>query len=280
MAICILRSLARSSLATTERIALFAPTTTTLQSKWKANLISTSSDLRCSNKGNQLKSSNIFDQARAFSERSNVKKKNSRKYVSDSDSDSDAEVFDRKKKAAYSSEFWRQKMRTMHGIFDVNNDGVISFEDFIVLAENFGKLGHLSTDEMNEFREVMRSTWESNWGEITPYNLVTVEQYLNDMHHVMTDKDLRKKVHRFLPYLFQAVDKDSSGEISIEEFKLFFQCLGLTDRDAEISFNAIDKNHDGMLSIKEFVKLGRDFFLTEDPKRVSKNFWGPLVSTH
>lgn len=96
------------------------------------------------------------------------------------------------------------------------------------------------------------------------------------MHHVMTDKSLKKKVHRFLPYLFQAVDKDSSGEISIEEYKLFFKCLGLTEQDAAISFNAIDKNRDGMLSIKEFVKLGRDFFLTENPKRVSKNFWGPL----
>lgn len=121
-------------------------------------------------------------------------------------------------------------------------------------------------------------TWETNFGEVDPYNLVSVEQYLAEMYHVMTRKDLRKKVHKFLPYLFQAVDKDHSGEISISEFKLFFNCLGLTDRDAEVSFGAIDKNGDGMLSIKEFVKLGRDFFLTENPKRVSRNFWGPLVS--
>lgn len=109
---------------------------------------------------------------------------------------------------------------------------------------------------------------------------MTVEQYLTDMHHVMTDKDLRKKVHKFLPFLFQAVDKDSSGEISIDEFKLFFQCLGLTDHDAVVSFRAIDENGDGKLSIKEFVKLGRDFFFTENPKRVSRNFWGPLVKLH
>lgn len=29
-------------------------------------------------------------------------------------------------------------MRTMHGIFDVNNDGVISFDDFNILADKFG----------------------------------------------------------------------------------------------------------------------------------------------
>lgn len=40
------------------------------------------------------------------------------------------------------------------------------------------------------------------------------------MTHVMTDKDLKKKVHKFLPFLFQAVDKDNSGEISIDEYKV------------------------------------------------------------
>jgi hypothetical protein len=44
----------------------------------------------------------------------------------------------------------------MHGIFDVNNDGVISFDDFIILADKFGDLGHLDAKEMEEFREVMK----------------------------------------------------------------------------------------------------------------------------
>lgn len=96
----------------------------------------------------------------------------------------------------------------------------------------------------------------------------------------MTDKSLKKNVHNFLPYLFQAVDMDSNGNISIAEFKLVFKCLGLTDGDAERSFLAIDTDGDGVLSIKEFVKLGREFFLTENPKRGSKNFWGPLASPH
>lgn len=75
----------------------------------------------------------------------------------------------------------------------------------------------------------------------------------------------------------QAVDKDNSESISITEFKLFFKCLGLTEENAAVSFAVIDKNGDGQLSIKEFVKLGRDYFFTEDEKRISKWFWGPLV---
>lgn len=53
-------------------------------------------------------------------------------------------------------------MRTMHGIFDVNNDGVISFDDFVILADKFGDLGHLSEQEMEEFRGVMKVRFKFN----------------------------------------------------------------------------------------------------------------------
>lgn len=54
-------------------------------------------------------------------------------------------------------------MRTMHRIFDVNNDGVISYEDFLMLEDKFEKLGLLSTKKMDEFRAVMKvSTHKSS----------------------------------------------------------------------------------------------------------------------
>lgn len=49
-------------------------------------------------------------------------------------------------------------------------------------------------------------------------------------------------------------------------------------QDAVHSFTAIDINKDGYLSLEEFVKLGREFFLTEDEHSPSKAFWGPLVN--
>lgn len=199
--------------------------------------------------------------------------KTEQKYEDFSSSDSDLEVLGHRGE----SQFWRRKMRTFHGILDVNKDGVISYDDFQLLADRFVNLGHLSEKHTKEFRKVIKNIWEAQWGEITPYNLVTVEQYLDDMHHVLNDKSRIKKAHAFLPYLFKAVDKDSSGEISVEEFKLFFNSLGLKETDASVAFLSIDGNCDGRISIKEFVNHGRDFFLTEDEERISKYFWGPLV---
>ncbi|XP_026488949.2 sarcoplasmic calcium-binding protein [Vanessa tameamea] len=211
---------------------------------------------------------------RNYSKHHGRPEENRRKKESDSESDSDCDTeckgFDR-------SEFWRRKMRTVHNILDVDKDGLISFNDFLLFSERFKSLGHLDEQQAKEFTAIIKLTWEEQWGAIDPYNFVTVEQYLEDMHHVLNDKTLKKKAHRWLPYLFKAVDKDKSGFISVKEFKLFFRCLGLDNEHAAVAFAVIDVNGDGKLSLKEFVKLGKDFFTTEDESRVSKMFWGPLI---
>lgn len=94
-------------------------------------------------------------------------------------------------------------MRTFHSILDVNNDGIISYDDFQLVARNFASLGHLKPDAQNEFNEVMKQVWETLFGEITPYNLVNAEQYLTEMHNILNDKKQREKVHSFLPFLFK-----------------------------------------------------------------------------
>lgn len=94
-------------------------------------------------------------------------------------------------------------MRTLHRILDVNKDGVVSFDDFNLLAKRFTDLGHLTPATSAEFMEVMRQTWEEQFGEINPYNLVTAEQFLTDIHHRLNDKKMAKRVGRFLPYLFK-----------------------------------------------------------------------------
>lgn len=201
----------------------------------------------------------------------------------ESDSDSDDE-YERKRQISHKkyslkgdSDFWRRKMRTLHRILDVNRDGVISFDDFSLLHKRFTDLGHLTPELSAEFMDVMKQTWHEQFGEITPYNLVTAEQFLTDLHHRLNDEKMFKRMGRFLPYLFKAVDYDHSGHLDLDQYKLFFRCLGLSDEDAAISFAVIDINGDGQVSLKEFVHLGRQFFVTEDETKISKMFWGPLI---
>lgn len=72
--------------------------------------------------------------------------------TSESESDSDLDVVGHRGE----SQFWRRKIRTFHGILDVNNDGVISFDDFALLADRFVNLGHLSETHTQEFRALLQ----------------------------------------------------------------------------------------------------------------------------
>lgn len=125
-------------------------------------------------------------------------------------------------------------MRTLHSLLDVNNDGVISFDDFQLLAKNFVALGHLTPEAEAEFRDVLKKTWETQWGEISPYNLVNAEQYLTEMHHAINDKSQRERIHQFLPYLFK---------VCFDKFKHLFVCS--------------TKKHSIQLFFCLFVLLGR-----------------------
>lgn len=69
--------------------------------------------------------------------------------TNDYESDSDDE------KERGQSPFWRRKMRTLHSHLDVNKDGVISYEDFMLLGNRFSKLGHLSAEATKDFKKVL-----------------------------------------------------------------------------------------------------------------------------
>lgn len=71
-------------------------------------------------------------------------------------------------------------MRTLHGIFDVNNDGVISFDDFVMLAEKFGDLGHLSKQEMDGFLGVLKVSPTCKWSGCAKLKLLTLSGNLGE----------------------------------------------------------------------------------------------------
>lgn len=46
-------------------------------------------------------------------------------------------------------------MRTLHSHLDVNKDGIISYDDFVLLAERFSKIGNLSPEATIEFKKIL-----------------------------------------------------------------------------------------------------------------------------
>jgi hypothetical protein len=47
-------------------------------------------------------------------------------------------------------------MRTVHSVLDLNRDGVVCADDFMLLAETFHSLGHLSDEHYKEFQAELK----------------------------------------------------------------------------------------------------------------------------
>ena len=77
--------------------------------------------------------------------------------------------------------------------------------------------------------------------------------------------------------LFDAVDTDANGVISLKEFEVYFECIGVGKEHAKASFDAIDANHDGKISRDEFANAFIEFLCNNDPAHPSTLFFGPLV---
>lgn len=53
-------------------------------------------------------------------------------------------------------------MRTVHNILDVDKDGLISFNDFLLFSERFKSLGHLNEQQAKEFSDIIKVSINTN----------------------------------------------------------------------------------------------------------------------
>ena len=84
---------------------------------------------------------------------------------------------------------------------------------------------------------------------------------------------------RQITYLFEAIfdtiDLDGDGEITHEEYKLFFKAWGIEPALAEAAFSRMDFNEDGRLSRSTFLQYGSNFYINDEPDIVGNYLFGP-----
>ena len=66
--------------------------------------------------------------------------------------------------------------------------------------------------------------------------------------------------------LFDIMDTDKDGFITLEDFKLGYAAIGWDAVSAEYAFRFLDKTNSGKISRKEFVKSSADFWYKIDPE--------------
>ncbi len=138
------------------------------------------------------------------------------------------------------------ELREAFNMFDKNNNGVISMEEFRGVLQ---ALGQEPTDD--ELHLMMKSVDTDQNGSVDFDEFICMMRaHLHDEEHAPTPEDELKEV-------FNVFDKDGNGFISFEELKLAMINLGerLTTEELKAMMSAADTDGDGQINFEEFTAM-------------------------
>ena len=84
-----------------------------------------------------------------------------------------------------------------------------------------------------------------------------------------------QRLATFTRGVFDLVDADGSGEISVEEYTEIMSAFGVAEGIPEWSFKHLDLNGDGKISKDEFVTIVEQFHLSQDRDAPGNFLFGP-----
>ena len=174
-----------------------------------------------------------------------------------------------------------RKMRTRFTRIDLNHDGFISREDYEIMATKVQECGKLNAEDAESTRNAFMTVADALG--LKPGVKIPVEEAAKKANRefsvIAQEKQLAflKETHN---PIFDAVDLNKDGHISLDEFKVYFQIIApdISEDEVTHSFNVIDSNKNGEISREEFITAAFDFLHGFEETEVSKVFFGPLLS--
>lgn len=163
---------------------------------------------------------------------------------------------------------------------DVNKNGVISREDFEVMGKRLAECSSMTKRQAESIcMEFAKLADALHFEPGIKVPLTEAAQQVSKAYLIKTPAERKAIVHRTHKMLFDILDSNDDGYISLEEFKAYIHTAAPGTSEAEVvdSFNKIDANKIGEISREEFLAAAEDFLLGVEETELSKVFFGQLM---
>ena len=172
--------------------------------------------------------------------------------------------------------FLNRKWKTYFVKQDVTGNGYLSFEDFEEIGKRFVKYGKLDDKKGKEIAKRLTDVL-INFGLKGRGDQMSLEQFLAKQMELRADPRVEELIKSTLDVMFNVVDTNGGGTISLKEYQVFFKCLGIDESNAKSSFDGIDTSRNGVISKAEYLAAAVEFLHGLDRKSGATSFMGPLV---
>lgn len=173
----------------------------------------------------------------------------------------------------------RQKITLLFLIFDADQNGYVERQDFERAAKTLAVLNGVSqfSDDYRRLHDSYSDIYRSikTMMDTDGDHRVGLDEWITYFEGMLEDEDRYLEVAAPIArYIFNMLDHNENGKISIEEWRLFSQAYNIPAEDVDDIFNKMDADDSGFITREEFGHLVTDFFLSDDPDKPGNYIFG------
>ena len=173
-----------------------------------------------------------------------------------------------------------RKMRTRAARLDINKDGFISREDYEIMSKRLTEYSKVTEEQAKKICDAVLVIADSI--KLTGDTKYPVEQFAAKISQAIlgnTPEKNRGGLQNSHNALFDVIDTNGDGHISVEEFKVYLKVVApdVTEDQAKHAFDVIDANKNGEISREEFLAAAEEFFCGVEETELAAAFMGKLV---
>ena len=177
------------------------------------------------------------------------------------------------------TELQARKWTRLFHVYDANGNGVVEKEDYeeifqnVVASRNLisgtPEYDRLYAEFMEDWEELRKDADKNNNGKIE------LSEWLEHGDRRSNNTEMYQTVLDLASHIFELLDLNGDGAISLEEYKTFYRSWRLSEELAAEIFPKLDLDDDGGISKKEFMVLIWQFHHSDDPDAPGNLFFGP-----
>jgi Ca2+-binding EF-hand superfamily protein len=168
-----------------------------------------------------------------------------------------------------------KKLEHLFHLHDENKNGFVERVDFERLVERFEARRAGPPDP--ELRKLWMAQWQAIAAGEHPRGSgqVPLESWLA-LWNAVLQASFEDRVLSLVEHLFRGMDTDGDGEITSNEYRTWFEILGIDRAQSDEVFQRCDLDGDGHITKSEWLLLVEDFFFSDDPSAVGNDIFGKI----